>query len=187
MIKGAPIADMKRLYICGADEIDDYGTHGITHIIRIVNPGVQSVQPTWFDGEYLQLSFGDVVSEADAIACRTKAPDLNDIRQAIVFCRLAYLRQDSRILISCDYGASRSPALAYVILADQMGSGREFEAFEMILQTRPDSVPNSRVVMIGDKLLGRNGTLMNALRAFYGEIESSLQLFQSEVNVHHDK
>lgn len=179
--------NLRRLFICGADEIDGYCTHGITHLIRIVNPGISFSCPVWFKQEYLQLSFGDVVSEADARACRTKAPDLNDIRQAIVFCRLAYLQKESRVLISCDYGASRSPALAYVILADHMDPGQECEALEGILKIRPDSVPNSRVVMIGDKLLGRNGTLMSALRALYSEIESSLELFQSEVNAHHDK
>lgn len=164
------------LFICGAEEIDDFRAHAITHLIRIVNPGVQSGCPSWFTKEYLQLSFGDVVSEADAEACRTRAPDLTDISQAIDFCRKAHLLENSRVLISCDYGASRSPALAYVILADQMGIGREHEVLEEILKIRPDAVPNARVVSIGDQLLCRKGALLGALQPLFDEIDSLTKL-----------
>jgi len=176
-----------RLFICGADEVDRYRARGITHLIRIVNPGFDSFSPEWFTQEYLQLAFGDVVSEADAKACRTKAPDLNDIRRAIVFSRMAFRDKESRLLISCDYGASRSPALAFVILSDQMGPGLECQALEEILRIRPDAVPNSIVVMIGDRLLGRQGNLMDALRILYGDIQSSLELIWNEENTSHDQ
>jgi len=171
-----------RLFICGADEIDGYCSYGITHLLRIVNPGITSSCPEWFTQDYLQLTFGDVISDEDAKACQTKAPDLNDVRRAIVFGRMAFREIESRLLISCDYGASRSPSLAFVILSDQMGPGCEKEALDEILRIRPDSVPNSRVVMIADKLLDRNGNLMGAVRTLYGEIESSLELLQCGTN-----
>lgn len=166
----------RRLFICGAEEIDNYCAHAITHIIRIVNPGVQSSCPSWFNKEYLQLSFGDVVSETDAKACRTKAPNPTDISQAIDFCRKAYLLENSGVLISCDYGASRSPALAYVVLADQMGINREQEALEEIIKIRPDAVPNTRVVSIGDQLLCRKGALLDALQPLFDEIDALTKL-----------
>jgi predicted protein tyrosine phosphatase len=164
------------LIICGSDEIDLYRTHCVTHIIRVVNPGVPPSCPSWFTHDYLQLSFGDVVSEADARSYRTKAPHQADIKIAIDFCRTARLQDGSRILVSCDYGASRSPALAYVILADQMGPGRESAALEEILSIRPDAVPNIMVVAIGDELLGRDEELLSALKALFEKISASIEM-----------
>jgi predicted protein tyrosine phosphatase len=88
------------------------------------------------------LWFGDVFSEADARQCRTKAPTIEDIRKALVFFRDAGQQIHSKILFTCDYGASRSPALAYLCLADQLGAGREEEAFTRVMNIRPDAVPN---------------------------------------------
>jgi predicted protein tyrosine phosphatase len=76
----------------------------------------------------------------------------------------------SKILVSCDYGASRSPALTYVIIADALGQGREKEALKLVLKIRPEAMPNSMVVLLGDELLERSGALMEALREFNAEL-----------------
>lgn len=163
-----------RLFICGADELDDLKGNGITHMVRIANPGVDIVIPSWFSGEQLQLFFGDVVSEADAAACRTRAPDIEDVRKGLAFARAALGAVNTRLLVSCDYGASRSPALAYVLLADQQGAGKEQESFHQILQIRPDAMPNEMVVGLGDSLLGRNGLLLRPLKNLFAEIDKWL-------------
>jgi len=77
-------------------------------------------------------------------------------------------------LVSCAYGASRSPALAYVFIADQLGAGRETEAFRMILSLRPNAVPNGLVVRIGDALLKRGGALLQPLQELYEKINAEL-------------
>src|SRR5689334_5575730 len=68
-------------------------------------------------------------------------------------------RSESKILVSCDQGASRSPALAYVFIADQYGMGRETEAFNLRL---------------GDTFLKRGGALLSPLKAFYARINAEL-------------
>jgi hypothetical protein len=71
-----------RLWIVGADEVD--GQRGrVSHLISIANPGAASAKPAWFRGAHLQLWFGDVSSEADAAACRTKAATTEDVRNAL--------------------------------------------------------------------------------------------------------
>jgi predicted protein tyrosine phosphatase len=122
----------------------------------------------------LQLWFGDVISEADARQCRTKAPTNEDVQQALEFFRAAYLSPDSKVVFSCDYGASRSPALAYVCLADQFEAGRESDAFDLILKIRPNAVPNKLVVQLGDSLLGRKGALLSPLRSLYSKINEEI-------------
>lgn len=158
---------MSNINICSYNERDNYRSQNITHLITIANPGADNDAPTWFAGEHLSLWFGDVVSEADARQCNTKAASSDDIKQAIIFFRLARQQPDYNILISCDYGASRSPALVYVLLADQYGLGRESEAFNEVLSIRPESVPNKLVVQIADQLLARQGQLLAPLLEYF--------------------
>lgn len=157
--------------VCSADEVDTYVAKGLTHLITIANPGVVKRPPEWFSGEHLALSFGDVVSEKDARQCNTKAATNDDIRQSIVFFRTARKQLESvSLLITCDYGASRSPALAYVLLADQYGSGNELEALNTLLAIRPIAVPNLLVANWGDQLLRRNGALLSPLKEYFSRI-----------------
>lgn len=162
-----------RLWICGAEEVDHFKDRQLTHLITITNPGACST-PAWFKGEQLQFSFGDVVSEQDARQYRTKAASSDDIRQAIVFCRVARQLGAVRLLVSCDYGASRSPALAYVLQADHFGPGREAEALREIIAIRPEAVPNLLVVKLGDQLMARQGALMEPLQDYFAMIEASI-------------
>ena len=164
----------KRLFICGFEERAKYQSQRISHLVSIANPGAPVCKPSWFKGAYLQLWFGDVISEADAKRCKTAAPQIQDLQRAIGFFREAWTATGSTILVSCDQGASRSPALAYVFIADQSGPGREAEAFGLTLEIRPVAVPNSLVVHLGDKLLQRNGALLAPLKDFYAKINAEL-------------
>jgi predicted protein tyrosine phosphatase len=143
-------------------------------LISVANPGAGLQKPTWFKGEHLQLWFGDVISEADAKRCKTSAPSIKDVEQALEFFRGAWVARNSKILVSCDQGASRSPALAYLFIADQLGPGREAEAFRVTLDVRSVAVPNGLVVRLGDTVLHRNGALLAPLKDFYAKINAEL-------------
>lgn len=164
----------QRLSICSFAERQEYQTHGISHLVTISNPGSDSARPAWFGGDYLELQFGDVISEADARQCRTIAPQIDHVRCALNFVREATRGEDSRILVSCDYGASRSTALAYLFLADQLGAGHEAEAFNLMLDLRPIAVPNGLVVRLGDTFLNRGGALLAPLKDFNAKLYSEL-------------
>ncbi len=160
-----------RIRVCGADEVDSFSANRLTHLITIANPGMVKRPPDWFIGDHLALSFGDVVSEKDARQCNTKAATSDDIRQSIVFFRATRKQQETAsLLITCDYGASRSPALAYVLLADQYGGGYESDALNTLLAIRPVAVPNLLVAVLGDQLLRRNGALLATLKEYFSRI-----------------
>lgn len=159
------------IWVCGATEVEQFRSKHLTHLITIANPGSPITAPAWFSGDHLQLYFGDVISEQDARACRTKAASADDIQQAIVFYRVARQLGNARLLVTCDYGASRSPAVAYLLRADQLGPGYEAEALRDILAVRPDAVPNMHVVNLGDLLLGRQGALTQPFREYLQQIE----------------
>lgn len=164
----------QRLFICGLEERAEHQSRNISHLITIANPGAAPWQSSWFKGVHLQLRFGDVISEADANRWKTTAPCLRDLQQAVEFFRASWVTPDSKILVSCDHGASRSPALAYVLMADQLGAGREAEAFGAVLDIRSVAVPNGLVVRLGDAFLGRNGALVAPLKDFYAKINAEL-------------
>lgn len=162
----------QRLFICGSDE--RRSLHGITHQIVISNPGSS---PSTFDhsqGYHLNLQFGDVASEADAKQYHTQASLIEDVDSALQFFRRAWAVPSSRVLISCDYGASRSPALAYLCLADLLGPGHEAEAFAEMLEIRPTAVPNAMIVRLGDTFLARQGAALKPLKEFYAKLNAEL-------------
>lgn len=165
---------MSQIHICSYSERDNYRSQQITHLITIANPGADNVPPAWFVGDHLPLWFGDVVSEVDARQCRTKAVSSDDIKQAIIFYRVSRQQRNCNILISCDYGASRSPALAYVLLADQYGQGGEAEAFNEVLLIRLEAIPNKLVVELADQLLGRQGQLVAPLRKYFKSVSDGM-------------
>lgn len=164
----------QRLFICGSGERIEYQSRRLSHLITVSNSATASSSPAWFRGAHLQLQFGDVTSEADAERCNSVAPCIEDIQRAVGFFREAWAGRDSRILVSCDYGASRSPALAYVFIADQFGPGREEEALALTLGIRPVAVPNGVVVRLGDAFLGRGGALLRSLKDLYARINAEL-------------
>jgi len=164
----------QRLFICGFDGRAEYQSRKVSHLISIANPGAAPSKPAWFTGAHLQLWFGDVISEADAKRCKTSAPSIEDVQRAVDFFRGAWLVRDSKILVSCDQGASRSPALAYLFIADQFGAGREAEALNLMLDIRSVAVPNGLVVRHGDTFLRRNGALLAPLKEFYAKINAEL-------------
>ena len=159
------------IWVCSATELEQFKSIQLTHLITIANPGNTAATPPWFTGEHLQLHFGDVISEQDARDCSTRPAGVADARQGIVFFRVARQLGDARLLITCDYGASRSPALAYVLRSDQLGVGYESEALRDVLAVRPEAVPNSLVVSLGDQLLERQQSIIQPLVHYYQQIE----------------
>jgi predicted protein tyrosine phosphatase len=103
----------------------------------------------------LRLLIADVVTDVGA----TDQDVLRIIRLAET------LRSDGRgrVLIHCEAGVSRSTATALIMYGCWLGPGREREAMARVLAQRPVAVPNRRMVEIADRLLERDGRLVEAL------------------------
>jgi len=170
----------ERLFICGRAERDDYRSRGISHVVGIANPGAPPFSTPWFNGSHLQLWFGDVTSKADAALWKTSAPIIQDVQQALEFVRIAWSVRKSKVLVTCDYGASRSPALGYLFIADQLGVGREAEALSLMRTIRPHTIPNGMRVRLGDTFLKRRGKLIRPLKDLFFDINTKLP--QSSAN-----
>jgi len=142
--------------ITAADRVFAFRNREVTHLVGISNPASEARIPEWFKGTHLGLKFGDVVSELDARRCGTRLADSNQIQQAVEFARAASSEKDSPMLVYCDYGASRSPALAYVMLAAVSSHGLEEDCSRRILIREETQFPTK----IGDEVLKRNRALL---------------------------
>ena len=69
------------------------------------------------------------------------------------------------VLCHCDGGMSRAPAAALICLATWRGAGTEKECVDAVRRIRRGAVPHLGLVRFADELLGRNGKLVEALKA----------------------
>lgn len=73
------------------------------------------------------------------------------------------------LLVQCQAGWSRSPAVALVFLAWALGAHCEKEAVESLYRQNEHISPNELVVSLGDRVLRRRRALFDALMEKTGE------------------
>ncbi len=112
--------------------------------------------PAGYDafGPKLRLLIGDVLTDDGA----TDA----DVRHIIGLAE-SLRAEAGTVLVHCEAGVSRASATALIMYACWLGPGFEREAMAHVLAQRPIAVPNRRMVQIGDRLLARQGRLLEAL------------------------
>lgn len=157
--------------ICGEPEIA--GTvNGHTYAISIMDPGMQARFPAALrEDRILRLNFHDLDRQLPAghpsrLAWEQRGfgivlPNESHIRAILEFG--AHIEPKAKVLIHCMAGISRSTAAAWIIGA-QAFPGREAEILGYIRQIRPQAMPNRRMVVIADEILGTKGRL-SRLRA----------------------
>jgi len=99
---------------------------------------------------HLRLRFDDIEAESEG------APQEAHVTEAFAFARAL----EGTLLVHCHAGISRSGAMAYALMAELLGPGREEQALDQLLAQRPIIVPNGRVVKIADKVMSRGGALL---------------------------
>ena len=148
------------IYVCGLHEMPMH--------VRVLEPGylISLVQPEFqpptpdeiAPGRHLRLAVDDVSQPVAGY----QAPGESDVNQLIGFLRS--WPGDEPLLIHCYAGVSRSTAAALIALALN-ADGRELEAARRLRQAAPHAQPNSRIVALADRLLGRGGRLVAAREA----------------------
>jgi predicted protein tyrosine phosphatase len=129
-----------------------------THVISLIDPGIEDHHvPVIKGAQHIVARLRDQENMLDT----GHFPDL--VHSLFEQVRPAVEKVDSRILVHCHAGISRSTAFAYSMIAHSAGAGRESEAFDAFLSIVHKPWPNRRIVEILDDRWGRNGALLAPL------------------------
>jgi len=134
--------------------------HRPSHIVTLLSPDHMIDTPAGFPKDrHLRLAMNDVV---DAAAGDTP-PEQAHVETLLSFAR-TWSAEDP-MLVHCWAGISRSMAATYIILCDRLGRGSEVLAARAIRSRAPHAYPNALLVRHADDLLGRQGRMVEAIRA----------------------
>lgn len=133
-------------------------TNDLTHVVSIADTegSPYAKHADGFDGlacDKLKLSFHDEIDTP-------KGPQEKHLLEIISFAK--GLKKDlndgrsCKYMVHCMAGRSRSAACALVTLGIIYGKGREKEAMQALLETRPIACPNACMVKLADQILGSN-------------------------------
>ncbi|MBV9046535.1 MAG: protein tyrosine phosphatase [Alphaproteobacteria bacterium] len=134
--------------------------HRPSHMITLLSPEHMIETPRGFPLErHLRIGVNDVVD----VSAGDNPPVRSHMQQVIDFGR--GWPADAPMLIHCWAGISRSMAATYAILCDRLGPGSEVRAAKAIRARAPHAYPNSLLVKYADDILGRQGRMVDAVRA----------------------
>jgi predicted protein tyrosine phosphatase len=149
-----------RLIVCAQDQAPEaVRDHAPTHGISLVSPGMAPAALGLPAERHLVLRFNDI----DAPRADCVPPTEDAVLALLGFA--ARLPPDSRLLIHCFAGISRSPAAAYAVACQALGPGQEALLAGVLRQRSPEATPNRLLVALADKALSRCGAMQREIDA----------------------
>lgn len=155
-----------KLTICGLSELEGFRRAGVSHVLSILDPATPEPEAFFaFDPHRrLEMRFDDVIEELPGY----RAPQRHHIEELLAFGQsLDADPQPTHLLVHCHMGISRSSASMMLLLAQAKPDVSAENIAAEIRRVRPIAWPNLRMIMFGDELLGRGGTLIAAARDIY--------------------
>ncbi len=153
--------------ICGIEELEGHREAAATHVLSILDPEypVPEAFGQYGEHERLELRFHDIIDPTPGMIL----PQPEDVGAILSFGRsLASEPQPlSRLIVHCHAGISRSTASMALILAQAMPEQSAEAILGIVYGIRDKAWPNLRIIEIGDRMLGRDGSLVDAAYALY--------------------
>jgi predicted protein tyrosine phosphatase len=142
-----------KITICGIDELVEHSDRQVTHVLSILDPATPEPEAFGRFGEHerLVLRFHDVIEEH---VTGYDSPQPSHVEALLAFGQtLANYPGDAHLLIHCHMAA---------------------EVMHEVARIRSKAWPNLLMIEIGDAMLGRNGTLVTAVRNRHHELARAL-------------
>jgi predicted protein tyrosine phosphatase len=131
-----------------------------SHLITLLDPQDDMPTPDEVSGHrHLRLGMHDIVSASPMRV----PPDEQHVEELLAFAR-GWKRQQP-MLIHCWAGISRSTASAFAIACMLDQPGREHDIAQRLRQRAAHAHPNMRIVAFADRILGRDGRMVDAIDA----------------------
>ena len=168
------------LTICGLEELESHAARGVTHVLSIIDPGLD--EPAVFRRygtiQRTTLRFHDAIEPGPGLIL----PVVSDVEAILAWGRVAYARGavghgneragaetevDGHMLVHCHMGISRSTAAMTILLAQAHPDESEASITARVRAIRPIAWPNLRMIGFADEILGRSGRLTAAVGGLY--------------------
>ncbi len=151
--------------VCGLEELSGHGAGGVSHVLSLLDPGTP--EPAAFSGYRTHarttLRFHDCLGPGEGLV----PPERAHIADILAFGR--GLDGAAHLLVHCHYGLSRSTA-ALLILFAQAEPDVDAETLVARLHAiREPAWPNARMIGFADAILGRGGSLSEAVRLLHAK------------------
>lgn len=133
---------------------------GAEHVVTLIRDTSRVTRPRSIPEEnHLILSIDDIEDELEGMV----APAENHVEELLAF--VGGWKRTKPIVVHCFAGISRSTAAAFITACAIQPERDEREIARAIRDASVTAQPNSRIVGFGDKLLGRQGRMVEAVRA----------------------
>lgn len=131
---------------------------GARHILTVMGNVSKVQRPSSVLAEnHLMISMDDIVEPADGFV----APSSAHIETALAFVRK--WDRSAPLVIHCYAGISRSTASAFMTACALNPDRDELSIARQIRAASPSAYPNRLIVSLADKVLGRDGRMLDAL------------------------
>lgn len=166
------------LTICGLSELAQHAQADVSHVCTILDPDWPDPEDFLVYGPHSRVTFRfhDIINEREG----WDAPEEAHIQAVLELGESLKQAQVTHLLIHCHMGISRSTASAAILLA-QDNPGREMEVFDLIHDLRPKSWPNSRMIAMADRALGRRGALVEAMAIHHARVAKAFPAFAADL------
>jgi predicted protein tyrosine phosphatase len=149
------------IIVCPLSRIEETVVEsGARRMVTLINAGTPVARPAVLgEADHLFLAMNDIIEVL---------PDMTPPGAEHVEALLEFARDWDRsapLLIHCFAGISRSTAAAYTVAAALAPKRDEAELARTLRRLSPSATPNSRVIAIADRILGRRGRMVRAIEA----------------------
>jgi predicted protein tyrosine phosphatase len=150
---------MPRLHVCSlaliAETVDKTGARSL---VTLLSPGTAVERPNAIHAErHLHLAVSDIVEPIEGHVL----PDATHLDELLRFVR--DWDRSEPLLIHCFAGVSRSTAAAYIAACALAPERDELAIARALRAASPTASPNTHLVALADKALGRNGRMNRAI------------------------
>jgi len=153
--------------ICGLEELPRHADREVSHVLSILDPGHPEPEAFYTYGvhERLEMHFHDIIVDTPGqiLPGREHAERILEFGEDLLKVPGAV----RHLLVHCHMGISRSTASMALLLAQAQPHLSAEEVLAQLLHIRELAWPNSRLLMLGEELLGRHGEFTAAAVAIY--------------------
>jgi len=148
------------LHVCSLSKLPEtVAATGAKSLVTLINAEMRVPTPAGIaPGRHLNLSFNDIVDPVEGLVPASE----QHVEDFLTF--IGDWDRKAPLVIHCWAGISRSTAGAYVAACALNPQADEYQLAALLRERSPSATPNARIVAMGDRMLTRDGRMIEAIR-----------------------